>query len=197
MAARWTPQTDESIGLNESIGRRLFDEPMLTGASNQRPFKGLLYNHFEETRGDEVSLDRLGRTSVEKKVIAYLRPRAEAAGNIRRPSMPFNGWAVLPARKFNEDKHLKLTVVTSPVTGNDLDENIYHAHVNTPSDKDSYTMALHLRQLFTNHGFVIDKSGEEIKPIQLPYSSVKQPNPSVKKLMLDWLKKQIQKIVSK
>jgi hypothetical protein len=188
--ARWTPQTDETIGLNEYIGRRLFDEPMLTGAKNQRPFNGLRLSHFEETRGDEVSLDRLGRTSIEKKVINYVGLRAEAAAKTRRPSVTFNGWAVLRARQFHEYKHQQLTVVPSPVIGNDFDENIYHAHVNTPSNIDSYSMALHLKQLFTDHGIVIDPLGKEVKQTHQPLSSVT-------KLISDWLSKSIQEIFKK
>jgi hypothetical protein len=36
--------------------------------------------------------------------------------------------------------------------GDGLDANIYHAHIEFPADKDHYTMALHLRELFEVHG---------------------------------------------
>jgi hypothetical protein len=77
--ARWDPPAN--VDNNEHLGRRLFDEPLLTGASDQPSFKGLLLTHFEESRDDEWWLDRLGRSSADRKVISYLTPRAQAAGS--------------------------------------------------------------------------------------------------------------------
>ena len=154
--ARWIPRSDEVVGPNEHVGRRLFNEPMLAGAQDQKPFAGLDYRHFEEKRDGEVSLDRLGRSSVEKAVVEYLRPRACGAGTRFHPPKPFNGWIVLKARQFGKpptaQSKYALSVNASPITGSDLDENIYHAHVSTPENVDAYSMALHLRQLFATHG---------------------------------------------
>lgn len=58
----------------------MFDEPMLAGSAGQPSYTGLLLTHFEETRGDDYSIDRLGRSSIDKRVVNYVKPRAEAAG---------------------------------------------------------------------------------------------------------------------
>ena len=76
--ARWNP-ADKPVGANEPIGRRLFDEPLLAGADDQRKFAGLDLRNFEEKRDREFSVDRLGRTGKERAVIKYLNPRANAA----------------------------------------------------------------------------------------------------------------------
>src|ERR1022692_3015608 len=96
----WTPQSDKPVGPNEHVGRRLFAEPSLVGAQGQKPIGRLNLRHFEEKRDGLVSLDRLGRTSIENSIVGYLRPRAERVGTTFRPPKAFNGWAVLTARKF-------------------------------------------------------------------------------------------------
>lgn len=150
---RWTPQSNQPVGQNEHIGRRIFDEPSLVGAQDQKPLARLTIRHFEDRDG-EVSLDRLGRTSIEKAVVQYLLTRADRAGEKFSYLKVFHGWAVLTARKFGSPPappgHA-LSVIASPENGNDLDANIYHAHVADPQ-KDRYVMALHLRELFVTHG---------------------------------------------
>jgi hypothetical protein len=155
--ALWKPQSSQPIGPNEHLGRRLFDEPLLAGAQDQRPIARLNLRHFEERRDGQVSLDRLGRTNVDKAVVRYLRPRANTAGTRFRPPKAFNGWAVLTARKFGTPPApagYALTVIASPDSGTDLDENPYHAHISMPSNMDYYSMALHLRELFDAHGTI-------------------------------------------
>jgi hypothetical protein len=153
--ARWIPQT-QGIESNEHVGRRLFDEPMLVGAKDQTSFKGLLSRHFEETRGDEFSVDRLGRTSIDKSVVRYIRPLADAAGKSFHAVKRFDGWAVLPAHRLAKAKGTPLPVIPSP-----LPDNPYHAHVLTAdllkSESENirhYHIALHLRQVFIDHGTV-------------------------------------------
>ena len=84
--ARWQPVIDQQIGSNEHLGRRLFDEPSLAGAEDQRPFTGILIDHFLEKRDDgQVSLDRLGQSSVDKRVQNHLLPLAHNAATRFRP----------------------------------------------------------------------------------------------------------------
>lgn len=154
---RWKPPTDH-VGPNEYVGRRLFDEPMLVGARDQNAFRGLDLRHFEETRDNEFSLDRLGSTGVDKKVVGYLRVRANFQATTFRPTRAFNGWAVIGVRELTRPHKFArlsvLSVVPSPQNGVGLSENLYHAHVVRPDGVDSYFMALHLRQVFTKHGTV-------------------------------------------
>jgi hypothetical protein len=127
------------------------------GAEDQQPLGRLNLRHFEEKRDGLVSLDRLGLGNVDKTALLYLRPRAENAGKRFRTPKAFNGWAVLTANKFRSPparQGYALSVIASPEEGEGLDENLYHAHVATPDNMDSYTMALHLRELFENHGSV-------------------------------------------
>jgi hypothetical protein len=159
--ARWNPRSNDPVGQNEHVGRRLFNEPLLVGVQNQSHFAGLDLRNFEETRDREFSVDRLGRSGIENVVVRYLRPRADAAGEKFTPPKPFNGWAVLRVRQLENPPKgsLGLAVIASPITGIDLNENIYHAHVVLPQSPDHYFMALHLRNLFSTYG--------EIKPAEM------------------------------
>jgi hypothetical protein len=152
--ARWKPDAKCPVGKNEKVGRRLFDEPMLAGAKDQKQFAGLDLRHFHETRSAEFSVDRVGRSGIEPSVINYLTPKAEAASAKFKTPKRFNGWAVLKVDYLqNPPRGNKLTVVASPINGYDLDENIFHAHVVLPGVGD-YQTALHLRHLFTTYGEV-------------------------------------------
>jgi hypothetical protein len=134
--ARWDPPAE--IGNNEHIGRRLFDEPMLVGTADQPAYAGLKLTHFEETRGSEWSLDRLGRSGIDKKVVAYLRPRAESAGETFMKPKSFDGWAVLPVRELTKARRKPtLPVMASPVNDEAPNDNIYHAHTLKPQHMDA------------------------------------------------------------
>lgn len=149
--ARWKPNND--IGLNEQVGRRLFDEPKLKGFTEQPPYSGIPITHFEEMRGDEISLDRLGKSGFDRKVARYLLPRATAAGQKFAKPKPFEGWAVFPVKELiRERRGTSLQVVASPVTDPEPDDNIYHAHVVRPEGLNSMFMALYLRHIFEQHG---------------------------------------------
>lgn len=163
--ARWDPPAE--IGNSEHLGRRLFDEPMLVGAADQPSFAGLKLTHFEETRGDEWSLDRLGKSSIDRKVVAYLRPRAELAGRTFRKPKSFDGWAVLPVRELTKARKTPaLQVMASPIKNQAPNDNIYHAHTLKPQHMEAAYMALHLRHLFATYGAV-----EIIKTEQLSWLS--------------------------
>lgn len=126
---------------------------MLVGAKDQKPFGGLLLRNFEETRNEEFSVDRLGRSNVEKSVVNYLRPLADAAGRAFHSRRRFDAWAVLPAHRLgNPTRGVPLPVIASPE-----ENNPYHAHLFTQdllaSERDRhYHIALHLRALFTGSG---------------------------------------------
>jgi hypothetical protein len=151
--ARWNPPSN--VGGNELIGRRLFDEPLLRGAVDQPSYSGLRLNNFEETRGDEVSLDRLGASGFDHKVSTYLLPRAENAGKTFAKPKSFDGWATVRAKELiNAKKPPMLPVFASPVTDPVPNDNIYHAHVVAPSTHEPYMMALHLKHIFTTCGDV-------------------------------------------
>lgn len=167
--ARWNPPTEE-VGANEQVGRRLFDEPLLAGALDQPPFKGLLLTHFEETRGNEWSLDRLGKSSVDRKVVNYLLPRAKEAARQFHIAKRFDGWVSVRSQELrNPAKGRSLAIVPSPVVSlgpredeNDLATNLYHAHVKKPDDMEPYLMALHLRDLFTRDPRVHEVNRREV-----------------------------------
>lgn len=154
MAKRWAAP-DDKVDDNERIGRRLFDEPLLVGVSSQPSYSGLLLTHFEETRGNEISVDRLGRTGVEKKIVTFLSPLAvnQGAKDFASPKS-FDGWSTISVRELRrERRRRKLDVFASPVTDSGA-ENPYHAHILRPTEIDPDLMALHLRHLFVTHGAV-------------------------------------------
>lgn len=158
--ARWEPDPNQPFGPAEHIGRRLFDEPMLMGAEGQKPYAGLNLRNFEETRGDDFSLDRLGRTSIEKAVVKYLKPLAGTAGQTFHTAKRFDGWVVVPIRTLTSPaRGAPLPLIASPD-----DDNPYHAHLLTKDllvdsgDLRHYHVALHLRELFLGQGSSIHRA---------------------------------------
>lgn len=162
--AAWKPKSNDPIRANEHLGRRLFDEPMLVGALGQRSFAGIELRHFEETREDgEFSLDRVGQSSVDRKVVTYLRPRAVAAGEGCKPKRAFNGWAVIRAGTLSQPENNVATAVPSLIGGQELEENIYHSHTQIPDGFDRQLFALKMRHLFTTKGKVFDTYGKQVE----------------------------------
>jgi hypothetical protein len=150
--ALWHP--NENIGRHEHIGRRLFPRKKLKGAGDQHPDPNTfeLY-HFEEKRdGGEVSLDRLGESSTDRRVLRYVSLRAHHAASLMKPQTSFRGWAVARAEKLQKPaKGPELSLVASPVVAtadDELTENVYHAHAVRPSTYGPYEMAMHLKMIF-------------------------------------------------
>jgi len=156
--AIWQPKSDEGIGKSENLGRRLFDEPMLAGVQSPKLFGGLDLRNFQEKRDREFSLDRLGRTGIDKRVLQYLVPRAKAASTKFKTPKSFDGWAVLLADVIVKPPvGLGFSLHPSPIAGDGLDENNFHAHALLPESiepDDRYRTALHLRHLFGTHGTI-------------------------------------------
>jgi len=172
--AKWVPNAEE-VGPGETVGRRLFDQPSLVGATDQKAaLRSLDYRNFEDDR--EVSLDRLGKGNPEKAVMRYLTPRAEAAGRARKPSRTFDGWTAITVKKLAEHKGMKLTIAASPIVGQnpaedadkDISANKFHCHVSGPDGSEPYFLALHLQMLFERHGTL------EMSPNSSPPSLLKK-----------------------
>lgn len=160
MAGRWLPNPADPIGKKESIGRRLFDEPTLVGATDQRPREYLDYRHFEERRAPiEVSFDRLGANGVDGKVRRYLEPIAIQHG-IDWSAKKFDGWVWLKADKLTAPpKGPPFPLTPSPIR---LAEpahpecNPYHAHTACPPTADAHGFTLALQYLFSTHGKMLE-----------------------------------------
>jgi hypothetical protein len=155
MAKRWVPQPNVPVEPSEQVGRRLFNAPELVGADDQvRPPQQLDYRHFEERRDPgEISLDRLGRANVEKKVRDYLIPKAEYAGTTFHTPQSFDAWATLTARALENPPKgsVKFPIIVSPQRPDEpehIAHNPYHAHVCRPAGHDCHSTALHLKFLF-------------------------------------------------
>lgn len=177
--ARWSPA--DIVEKNEHIGRRLFDEPKLVGVRDQPSFSGLAVHQFEENRGVEYSLDRLGRTGLDRGVLAYLTPRANDHAGIFKKPKRFDGWVYAPARILAGAKEYPLPVSSSPVLEPGLKENLYHAHVCRPVELSPRMMALHLRQIFEDYG---NKIHEVSRP------------PSTLQRVVEWMKDILAKVTN-
>jgi hypothetical protein len=146
--ALWKP--NNTIGKQEYIGRRLFRREGLKGARDQtRPEKTFELYHFEENRDREVSVDRLGATSVDKKVKIYLNPRGHhAATKLHKSS--FEGWAVTRAKELQSPPE-SFQITPSPIApqqGELLADNGFHAHIEMPGRYTSHDMAVMLKYVF-------------------------------------------------
>jgi hypothetical protein len=170
--ATWKPKADDPVGGSETVGRRLFDEPKLSGGQDQRPYSGLDLRNFIERRDPQFSIDRLGRSNIEEKILKYLFPRALHQARRFTPPRRFDGWATLqvkhllqpPAGLKSANGDGVWPVSASPIDGSlePLEDNAYHAHITTPQqDPTGYSNALRLRELFTQKG-AIRKSGETV-----------------------------------
>jgi hypothetical protein len=148
--ATWKPS--DIVGSSEYIGRRLFRREGLKGAKDQpRPDNTFELYHFEETRDREVSVDRLGQTSLDKKVKAYLEERGrDAAQHLHKAT--FRGWALTKAKELQTPaKGKPLKIVASPIDaqgGSELSGNRYHAHIEMLPEYDAHDMAIRLKYIF-------------------------------------------------
>src|SRR5450759_1658074 len=129
--ALWKP--NETVGKNESIGRRLFQRQGLKGAKDQkRPDRTFELYHFEENRDREVSIDRLGATSIDRKVKVYLNPRGHHAA-ARLHKSDFQGWAATKAKELQSPAQgSPLEILSLPIAEQD----------------DSHDMAIRLKYIF-------------------------------------------------
>jgi hypothetical protein len=157
--ARWLPK--DNVGPNEHIGRRLFDEPMLFGATDQTPLDGIDLRHFEPTPDRTLSVDRAGDSCFHPQVQRYLVPRAEAAGEAATPRKAFHGWLTVPAKKlWNPKANIRWTVEPSPEreqpvggvqpewSDADYSQNRYHAHIPVPDGMADLLFAYIARDVF-------------------------------------------------
>jgi hypothetical protein len=179
--ARWIPKADKPVGPNEHIGRRLFDEPKLFGASDQSPFDGLDLRNFEAGSDREFSIDRVGDACFNPKVQAYLTPRARAAAGTFQKPRTFHGWLTVTARKLTTPQGGRAwTLVPSPDQGplvggvaqqwsdDNMKQNLYHAHVPVPTDVDDQFFAYLLRDIF--------KGGKPFRDPEAP----EPPSPAIR-----------------
>jgi hypothetical protein len=122
---------------------------MLIGATGQPRYDGLDLRNFQETRDNEYSLDRLGRTGIDGAVVRYLTPRAIEGGKSFQKPKQFNGWIAVKAEVLtNPPNGTPIRLVASPVVGSGLQENDFHAHAVRPADKDDLIFALYLSVSF-------------------------------------------------
>lgn len=154
--AAWSPAKE--VADSELVGRRLFSAPskpnVLTNGVGD-----LDLNHFLDTR-PEISIDRLGRSNVEKAVVAVLNPLAETAASNFTPPKRFDGWAGVRAKHLTQNRNLSLEVVASPIT-DPKEFNKFHAHLQQNTEIEPYFLALHLWHIFRKHG-------EGIKSASIP-----------------------------
>lgn len=192
--ATWLPGSEEPVGKNEQLGRRLFDEPMLAGASTQKHFDGLDLRNFQETRTNEFSLDRLGRSSVDRRVISYLLPRGIAASQTFQKPKQFNGWVALRAETLTSPpKGPKLPIVPSPIGGEGLAENPYHAHALLEEPRDDYSTALHLRFLFGKYGTIQPIPSAQLQSEQHAFSDLVDPARALMSKLANWCRQRVRR----
>jgi hypothetical protein len=156
--ALWKPDAT-AVGKSEFIGQRLFEREGLKGAKDQkRPEKTFEIYHFEETRDDrEVSVDRLGQTSVDGKVKSYLNPRAHHAATLLHKK-EFQGWAVTQAKAIQSPPN-SYQIIPPAIAGeaggaltekgDPLTENKFHAHIAIPERLTPHEMAVMLAHIFS------------------------------------------------
>lgn len=152
-------KADDPIADKEYVGRRLAARPALVGAADQaRQTKRFDLRDFEEKRPPhELSLDWLGKTSVEPKVARELEPQAKRMFAAQTPTRNFAGWVYLQAAKLSKGhRDLPCGVIAAPEKPgqpDDPDHNPYHVIVRaSPKFGHPYLVAQHLYFQFLNNG---------------------------------------------
>jgi len=148
--AIWTPPPDKPVGANEYVGRRIFARNGLKGAGQQTKPKGAIeLYHFEDSRGD-LSLDRLGATSIDKKVVRRLHPLCDDATQKFNPPRPFLGWFSAHVKAIRAIRATPpLEVSASPIKDQVGEkDNPYHSHISTPEKMDPQHFALLVKYAF-------------------------------------------------
>jgi hypothetical protein len=159
--AIWVPP--DKVGMNERIGRRIYDEPMLKGAQGQPSYSGIELHHFQG--GKELSLDRLGASGIDRRIRQHLELRAEAAGARRGKPSRFDGWFHVAAKELEQARTPpKLPLIASPIREPEPDDNIYHAHVVQPDNVLPNLVSLHIRHIFTKYGEVVQNEQKQRAP---------------------------------
>jgi hypothetical protein len=149
--------------MNERIGRRIYDEPILRGVQGQPSYSGIELHHFQG--GRELSLDRLGATGIDRRVRQHLRPRAEAAGAARKNPSRFDGWLHVAAKELEQArKPPRLPVIASPILAAEPNDNIYHSHIALPDDVLPHLVSLYVRYIFTEYGDVVRNEQNQPAP---------------------------------
>ena len=109
----------------------------------------------------EVSLDRLGETGLDERVVSFLSVAACRQGAARKPPKTFYGWQHIRAETLANPPvgPYKFQVKPSPVAlgdPQDPEHNPFHAHVEPPVSNgnvlESTTVALYLQMLFSKYG---------------------------------------------
>ncbi len=157
MGKQWKPDPDVSLDPNERVGRRIFDEPKLKGVDKQPDFGSVRVEHFREKRGSHVSIDRLGRTNIESRVVKYLGPRCEWQGQKFNKPKSFDGWAVIQVKNLvNKRSGMSpWKVFPSAIgleNGEEYSDNMYHAHTICHGKYSNEEKALFFRYLFEQYG---------------------------------------------
>jgi hypothetical protein len=123
----WNPSAT-NISDKEIIGRRAFgDEAFIPSPQGQLVHYLVFYDSRFQT---DLSVDRLGGSSVEDRVRRFLTPHAVHHGETRLPKQQFHGWAQIPVKKLK-----KIKIAPSPKGDkNKLDDlsdpyNPYHADI--------------------------------------------------------------------
>lgn len=148
---RWEPDTN-SIGTSEYLGRRILNEMRLIGAQDQTDPLGLRVIHFMETRaGEDISLDRLGKSSIDWHVCNEIKPIAIRHSETFREPKEFKGWRVIRVGVLRKPPRGRpMIIVPDPTDEGEL-SNKYHALAKLEG-RDPYDVATHLLALFLEHG---------------------------------------------
>jgi hypothetical protein len=155
--APWDPSRDAKIGDVEHLGRRRFKRAQLVGFTDQPPKHSLTYVDFLDERDPNLSVDRLGKNGIDRRVIDLIRPLAAVNAEKRRPRMVFLGWAAVQAKKFlNEAEKIGYSIKPDPIRGTQSDDNEFHAVISCPIELDRTHVALYVWHLFVKYGAVID-----------------------------------------
>src|SRR5262245_2230266 len=143
----WDPPTD-LIGDNEIIGRHIFGDRLWEGELSQGERRRLRVEHFQDSRSEiDLSVDRLGRGNVDRKVMGYVGRLASASGRGRTPPQTFHGWAGLRVKAFRSAFKGVSDIHPKPI---DSPPNPFHAEISRAqfrSKVHAYTLAVTLREL--------------------------------------------------
>ena len=137
----WTPT--DTVSDKEFIGRRAFGSRVFTNEENVLRYR---IDVFLDSRGSDLSIDRLGIRKVNDNIVSFLLPLCESMASRGRTT--FRGWACL-----------KVGDIKAKVRKTDAEneENPYHAEIDRSqhlSEAAQRSLAFELCAHASKYGFV-------------------------------------------
>lgn len=158
------------VGSGERVGRRIFNDRLRGSEGQPEPPSGNL-DWFIDTKSDGLSVDRTGQGVFKAAHRSYLKVRAEAHSAKMHGSPLFTGWACFDVSLLRKSWNGRVSdIKASPLVGDGLEENLFHADIYMPTSLTGTPKELALyKALYLRDRWLVEKIFEP--SVLVPQSS--------------------------